>query len=67
MGVGLVGQRMNKGEVVHDSSEVRNHVGDHHATLTARPEFVLRTRQVSGRPLKCHRRTAFQRLTVALD
>ena len=67
VGVRLAGKRMNKGDIVRQFRQVRDQIGNHLASLAARPEIVLRTCQISSRSLKRHRWPAGKRLAVVPD
>ena len=58
---------MDKGKIVRQFREVRNHVTDPLPGFATLPEFVLWSSKVSRRSLKGHRRSTGKWLVIPLD
>lgn len=65
--VGRAGERVDEGDFVRESGEVRNQVADPLAGPPVLAEGVLRAREISRRALERDGGTAGQRLVVPLD
>ena len=55
MRVALAGERVNERHVVGQRREMREHVGNHLASLAAGAERILRTGKISSGSLERHR------------
>ena len=60
-------QGMNERNLIRELGQMRKHVRNPLASLSALQEVVLRAREFAGRPLESRCRSVWQRLPVPLD